>query len=105
MEELYKLLKAYNINHSQEQQSVPWAKLFTKHQFPKYWRIVFEVLSKFEKNLRVIEVGCGLGDITAILCYLKYSQVVSYEKENKIAKLAQKKIYELFGNKEIISVC
>ena len=102
MEELYKLLRAYNINHIQEQMFVPWAKQFTKLQFPKYWRIVFEILSNFEKNLRVVEVGCGLGDITAILCYLKYSQVVSYEKDKKIAKLAQKKIYELFGNKTII---
>lgn len=102
MEELYKLLRAYNIDNDNEQRFVPWAHQFTKSQFPKYWGIVFDLLSRLDRNLRVIEVGCGLGDITAILCYLQYQNVTSFEKDNKIAKLAQKKIHDLFGYDKII---
>lgn len=102
MERLYKMLRTYNIEHWQEHQFVAWAKQYTKQLYPKYWGIVFDILSKLERNLRVVEVGCGLGDITAILCYLKYNNVVSFERDQRIAELAQKKIYRLFGNEGII---
>lgn len=98
------MLRAYNINHEQDQQFVSWARQYTKLHFPKYWGLVYEILSCLEKNLRVIEVGCGLGDITAILCYLGYWNVISFERNEKIAKLAQHKIQELFGLEEIVKI-
>lgn len=104
MEKLYRMLRTYNINHKQEQQFVPWARQFTKHQFPKYWGIVYEILHCLEKKLKVIEIGCGLGDVTAILCYLGYFDVVSFERDERIAILAQHKIQELFNHEEIIKI-
>lgn len=102
MDELYKMLRAYNLDHRQEQQFVPWSKMYIKSQFPKYWKIVFEILSKLEKELKIVEIGCGLGDVTAILCYLGYSDVISFEKDKQIAELAQIKIKELFGIDNVI---
>lgn len=102
MERLHTMLRDYNLNHIQEQHFVPWAKQFTKHTFPRYWEVVYDILSQFDKSLKVIEVGCGLGDITAILCYLGFSNIISFEKDSNIAVLAQDKIQDLFGMKNII---
>lgn len=97
MEKLHKMLKEYNITHQEEQQFASWEKQFTQQKFPKYWMLVYEILSHLDNKLRVIEVGCGLGDITAILCYLGYTQLIAFERDNKIYNIAQRKIYELFS--------
>ena len=47
-------------------------------KFPKYWEIVFKELYPLDKNLKVIEIGCGQGDVTSILCYLGFYNVRSY---------------------------
>lgn len=102
MEKLHTMLRDYNLSHIQEQHFVPWAKQFTKHIFPKYWKVVYDILSQFDNSLKVIEIGCGLGDITAILCYLGFSDIISFEKDSKIATLAQEKMRDLFNRKNII---
>ena len=102
MERLHTMLRDYNLSHIQEQHFVPWAKQFTKHIFPKYWKVVYDILSQFDNSLKVIEIGCGLGDITAILCYLGFSDIISFEKDSKIATLAQEKMRDLFDRKNII---
>ena len=55
-----------------------------------------------DKNNKVLEVGCGLGDITTILCYLGFKNIVSLEKEKHICNVAQRRIEEMFGMKNIV---
>jgi len=102
MERLQSLLRQYNLSHREDLSIAPWSKQYCEDTFPKYWEIVFSILQPMDRNCRVLEIGCGLGDITAILCYLGFKNVVSFEKNEKICKAAQRRMAEMFASKDII---
>lgn len=102
MEQLQSLLRAYNLSHKEELIFAPWSKQYCENIFPKYWEIVYSLLTGLNRNSLVIEIGCGLGDVTAILCYLKFVHIMSFEKDDRISSLAQKRMYEMFGRRDII---
>ena len=72
MERLQSLLKTYNQNHPDDNLQAPWNQQYCEDVFPKYWKTTYAILQSLDKNSRVIEIGCGLGAITSILCYLGY---------------------------------
>ena len=80
----------------------PWSKQYCEEEFPKYWETVYSVLQLLDKNSRVLEIGCGLGDITAILCYLGYRRVTSFEKEKRISRVAQRRIADMFNMNGVV---
>ena len=80
----------------------PWSKQYCEEVFPKYWEIVYSILQLFDKNSRVLEIGCGLGDITAILCYLGFKQVISIEKDKQISLAAQRRIADMFNMNGVV---
>ena len=70
MERLQSMLRAYNITHEEDFLVAPWSKQYCEDTFPKYWELVYSILKPLNKDNRILEVGSGLGDITAILsCY------------------------------------
>lgn len=101
MEQLQKLLIAYNQTIPEEWR-YSWSKQYLTASFPCYWRFVYSTLSTLDKSLRVLEIGAGQGDVTAISCYLGFKSVIAYEREFKDAKIAQEKIISLFGKDNII---
>lgn len=102
MEQLQSLLRAYNIEHINDNLLAPWNKQFCDARFPKYWEIVFSILQTKDRNSRVIEVGSGLGAITSILCFLNYTYITSFEKDVELANCAEQRIKEMFHRENIV---
>lgn len=102
MEELEKLLKDYNLVHLDDLKISPWSKQFCRSPFPKYWKILYQIMSRFNPNERVIEIGCGQGDVTTIFCHLGFKQVVSFEKNKSLAINAKRRIFDMFGRTDIV---
>lgn len=102
MERLQVLLRQYNLLHQDDFTLAPWSKQYTEKQFPKYWEIVYSILQSMDRNNKVLEVGCGLGDTTTILCYLGFKSIVSLEQNKHISTVAQRRINDMFGMKNIV---
>ena len=102
MERLQALLRQYNLSHKEDLMLAPWSKQYCEEVFPKYWEIVYSILQLFDKNSSVLEIGCGLGDITAILCYLGFKQVTSIEKNKLISLVAQRRIADMFNMNGVV---
>lgn len=102
MEELQSLLRTYNIEHSADNTLAPWNKQYCDVAFPKYWEIVYSILKSKDKNSRVIEIGCGLGPITSILCFLGFVHISSFEKDIVLANRAKERIKDLFCRDNIV---
>ena len=68
MEELQSLLRYYNLSHLDDMEVAPWSKQYCEDEFPRYWQVVYSILEKLDRKLRIIEIGCGLGDVTTIPC-------------------------------------
>lgn len=102
MEELQSLLRTYRLSHPEDLILAPWSNQYCEQTFPKYWGIVYSILRGFDNNLRIVEIGCGLGDITSILVYLGFKSVMSFEKEKDVALAAQRTIFDLFQKDGIV---
>ena len=86
MEELQSLLRYYNLSHLDDMEVAPWSKQYCEDEFPRYWQVVYSILEKLDRKLRIIEIGCGLGDVTTIPCYLGFDKVISFEKNPEICE-------------------
>lgn len=96
MEELQSLLRTYRLSHPDDLKLAPWSSQYCEQTFPKYWETVFSILRDMNKDLRIVEIGCGLGDITVILVYLGFKSIISFEKEEDIANAAKRTVWDLF---------
>lgn len=101
MERLHNLLIAYN-------QTIPvssrysWTQKYLEQKFPSYWYIVYDELSHLNRSLHILEIGAGQGDVTSIACYLGFKNITSYERIDRDAFIANKKLETLFGMKDIV---
>lgn len=102
MEQLQSLLRQYNLSHKEDFVLAPWSKQYVEETFPKYWEILYSILQPFDKSCKILEIGCGLGDITAILCYLGFKHIVSFEKDERISRAAQRRIAEMFNRNDVV---
>ncbi|EOA55205.1 MULTISPECIES: methyltransferase domain-containing protein [Bacteroidaceae] len=104
MEQLHNMLVSYNSRYIPANYRRSWSNQFCEQKFPLYWEKVFLELKKFDRNSKIIEVGCGQGDVTSIMCYLGFKYVRAYEMDEQMCEIAIKKIEYLFGRRDII-VC
>lgn len=104
MEEFEELLKKYNLAHLDDLIISPWSEQYCVTPFPKYWQITYQIMSKIPSNKRVIEIGCGQGDVTTIFCHLGFTSVSSYEKAPLLAVNAKRRINDLFGREDIVAL-
>lgn len=102
MEELLSLLRTYYNDNPDELILSPWSLGYSNGDIPPHWRITYELLSKFSRDSRIIEVGCGVGDITVIPCSLEFSSIVSYERSTELADAATHKISILFNRTDVV---
>jgi protein-L-isoaspartate(D-aspartate) O-methyltransferase len=96
------MLRQYNLSHKDDFTVAPWSEQYCGETFPKYWEIVYSILQTLDKKFRILEIGCGLGDITAIMCYLGYENIISFEKDAQISRIAQRRINDMFGKKNVV---
>lgn len=104
MDELQDLLVKYN-NKAQLNLLCSWSRQFCQPFFPSYWTEVHKALSLYDKNSKVVEIGCGYGDVTSILCHLGYVNITAYERDADAHGIATLKIATLFGRKDIVRNC
>lgn len=102
MEKLKSLLIGYNLCHKEDCCDAPWNNQFCDEPFPLYWTLVYEILDKLNRECRVIEIGCGLGAITSILCYQGYKNILSFERNRVLADKASSRMIELFKRDDIV---
>lgn len=98
------MLVKYNIKNIPTHCRRSWSNQFCEQYFPIYWTIVFRELELQDRNSKIIEVGCGQGDVTSILCYLRFNYIKAYEQDEQMARIAIKKIQDLFERDGIV-VC
>ena len=96
MEELQSLLRNYNLSHLDDMEVAPWSKQYCANEFPRYWQVVYSILEKLDRKLRIIEIGCGLGDVTTIPCYLASTKSYRLRRILKIYKRAVRRLDDLF---------
>lgn len=102
MEKLHDMLVEYNTHLIPDECRCSWSDQFCDPKFPCYWEKVFEELQSVDKNKRVLEIGCGQGDVTSIFCYLDFKHIKAYEMDGKMCKVAIDKLYTLFKRTEIV---
>lgn len=101
MERLQQMLVQYNSTLPRESHN-SWSVQFFNSEFPSYWRIVYSLMSGIERNLHIVEIGCGQGDITSVLCYLGFTNIVAYERDLTQAQIAAEKIEALFHRNDVV---
>lgn len=103
MERLHDMLVEYNTHCISKESRRSWSDQFCEPIFPCYWKKVFEELQSIDKNKRVIEIGCGQGDVTSILCYLGFNNIKAYEMDEMMSIVAKCKLDRLFGRTDIVN--
>lgn len=105
MEEFYQLLRKYNYDYSLKSKDLPaWFLQFTEPEPPSYWKTVFDILYKQDRNKSIVEIGSGFGNITALLHFIGFQKIISFERSEKLAEATKQKIHDLFGKKaEVIN--
>ena len=105
MEQFYQLLRRYNYDFSLKSSDLPsWFLQFIEPEPPLYWKTVFEILKNENKNKSIVEIGSGYGNVTALLYYLGFQKIISFERSEKLTGTTKQKIQELFGiNPDVIN--
>jgi protein-L-isoaspartate(D-aspartate) O-methyltransferase len=105
MEEFYQLLRKYNYDFSLKENNLPsWFLQFTEPGPPLYWKTVFEILYNENRNKSIVEIGSGYGNITALLHFMGFQKIISFERSEKLTGITQQKVQDLFGKQsEVIN--
>lgn len=103
MERLHDMLVEYNSHSISQESRRSWSNQFCEPIFPCYWKIVFEELQSIDKSKKVLEIGCGQGDVTSILCYLGFKNIKAYEMDEMMSRVAICKLNKLFGRIDIVN--
>ena len=100
MEEFYKLLTNYNNRLLNIEQRPDWHLIYCKCTMPIYLSVLLKRLKNLDKNLSIIEVGSGYGDVVAMLLHLGFRNVTGIERDQSACIAANKKIQVLFKTKK-----
>ncbi len=101
MEQLQEMLIAYNTT-IREVKRHSWSEQYLSIPFPLYWQVVFSELAQLDRSMRILEIGAGQGDVTAISCYLGFKNITAYERSPEDFSIAQKKLSSLFDRNDIL---
>ncbi len=106
MEQFYELLKAYNKNFVAKVIDVPvWFLQYTEDVPPLYWKTVYEILKNEDKNQSIVEIGAGFGDITALLYFMGFNNVISFERDKCLIPHINDKVKTLFNKSGNVINC
>jgi len=98
------LLREHNLLLSQRDEHFPeWLVQFTEKEPPLYWKTIYNLLKDTDKAQSIIEIGAGYGDVTALLYYMGFRNVLSYEMDTPKCLYIENKIYSLLDFKPNIA--
>jgi protein-L-isoaspartate(D-aspartate) O-methyltransferase len=98
MENFYQLLKEYNIRFANDHSDISkWFYQYTEDTPPLYWRTVYDILHNQNTDFSITEIGAGYGDVTALLYYMGYRNIISFEMDKICCKYLKEKVWYLFG--------
>jgi SAM-dependent methyltransferase len=98
MEQFYQLLKEHNKNYASHHSDLPeWFLQYTENIPPLYWKTIYQILSNKSKELSIVEIGAGYGDITSLLHYMGYNNIISFERDGDLCAIVVEKVKSLFG--------
>lgn len=106
MEQFYEVLKEYNRSFVANVIDVPeWFLQYTEDVPPLYWKTVYEILKNEDKNQSIVEIGAGFGDITALLYFMGFNNVISFERDKSLIKYINEKVKTLFNKSGNVINC
>ncbi len=106
MEQFYEMLKEYNRSFVENVIDVPeWFLQYTEDVPPLYWKTVYEILKNEDKNQSIVEIGAGFGDITALLYFMGFNNVISFERDKSLIQYINDKVKTLFNRSGNIINC
>lgn len=106
MEQFYEVLKEYNRSFVANVIDVPeWFLQYTEDVPPLYWKTVYEILKNEDKNQSIVEIGAGFGDITALLYFMGFNNVISFERDKSLIKYINDKVKTLFNRSGNVINC
>lgn len=105
MGDFYNLLAEYNTLMLQEEQRPEWHKIYCEPLMPIYLSTLLKRLEKLDKNLSIIEIGSGYGDVLVMLIHLGFENVIGIERDEIACKAANKKIKTLFNTDKEYIIC
>jgi SAM-dependent methyltransferase len=105
MGEFYELLKEYNNRTRDVENRANWHEIYCNSPIPIYLNILLQRLSKLDKNLSIIEVGSGYGDVVAMLLYMGFKNIIGIDRDKTACALANKKLQSLFKTKKEYIMC
>lgn len=98
MEKFYQLLREYNLSHQLDKQNEPaWGNIYRSVSPPVYWLEIGKILEQMPRDSFCVEVGCGMGDVLALLLHLGFKQVIGLERDTFLTNIANQKLGALFG--------
>lgn len=100
MGDFYNLLAKYNNLMLQEEKRPEWHEIYCASPMPIYLRILLKRLENLDKNLSIIEIGSGYGDVLVMLIHLGFKNIIGIEREETACKAANKKIQTLFKSEK-----
>jgi len=106
MEQFYEVLKEYNRSFVAKVIDVPkWFLQYTEDVPPLYWKTVYEILKNEDKNQSIVEIGAGFGDITALLYFMGFNNVISFERDKSLIQYINDKVKTLFNRSGNVINC
>jgi len=103
MDKFYKRLSLYNSNLIKNEPSLPeWFLQYTSPKPPIYWKIVGQMLYDENRDLKIVEVGAGCGDVTSLLCWMGFKIVTAIERDPHLVKVVLDKIDSLGGSDVVV---
>lgn len=105
MGDFYKLLAEYNTVMLQEEQRPEWHEIYCKSPMPIYLNVLLNRLNYLDKNLSIIEVGSGYGDVLVMLIHLGFKNIMGIERDETTCRAANKKIQSLFMTDKEYVIC
>lgn len=106
MEQFYEVLKEYNRSFVANVIDVPeWFLQYTEDVPPLYWKTIYEILKNEDKNQSIVEIGAGFGDITALLYFMGFNNVISFERDKSLIQYINDKVKTLFNRSGNVINC
>jgi len=90
-------LRSYNTELSASQTLPEWTTIYRTDEPPAYWLVLGNILKNWPRDLSVIEIGAGAGDVLALLLLLGFSDAHGIERDVALAQDANRKLEHFYG--------